>query len=273
MSQNVRKRVVGRVRTISGVLISLCMLSLLAAPILAQASGTAGESLPVRNGSPRSPDTYGNVSETAYTVGAYDFNPFNSGSTYVGMGGTGDRYFTSGGGFFLAPVRIPAGAVINSIEIQGCDTSGTGITATLYSNTTVGGVESEINHGSVSTSGTPGCGFFFAAFGTPPTVDNFNRTYYAQVTHGSTDGSTRFSAVRLYYRLQISPAPAVNFFSDVPTSDFGFQFVEAFVAAGITVGCTSNPPFPPPVYCPDRNVTRREMAIFFAKALGLHFAP
>ena len=28
----------------------------------------------------------------------------------------------------------------------------------------------------------------------------------------------------------------------------------------------------PPVYCPDRNVTRREMAIFFAKALGLHFA-
>ena len=46
---------------------------------------------------------------------------------------------------------------------------------------------------------------------------------------------------------------------------------EAFAAAGITVGCTSNPPFPPPVYCPDRNVTRREMAIFFAKALGLHF--
>jgi hypothetical protein len=57
----------------------------------------------------------------------------------------------------------------------------------------------------------------------------------------------------------------------VPTSDFAFQFVEAFAAAGITVGCTSNPPFPPPVYCPDRNVTRREMAIFFAKALGLQW--
>jgi hypothetical protein len=53
----------------------------------------------------------------------------------------------------------------------------------------------------------------------------------------------------------------------VPTSDFGFQFVEAFVAAGVTVGCN------PGLYCPDRNVTRREMAIFFAKALGLHFAP
>ena len=64
---------------------------------------------------------------------------------------------------------------------------------------------------------------------------------------------------------QVSPAPATATFTDVPTSDFAFQFIEAFNAAGITVGCNASPP----QFCPDRNVTRREMAVFFAKALGL----
>lgn len=90
----------------------------------------------------------------------------------------------------------------------------------LFSNTTSsGGVQSEINHGSVSTGGAavPGCNFFFGVFGTAPVVDNFNRTYYVQVTHGTLDGSNRFSAVRLYYVLQVSSAPAAATFTDVPT--------------------------------------------------------
>ncbi len=47
--------------------------------------------------------------------------------------------------------------------------------------------------------------------------------------------------------------------------DFGFQYVEALVASGITGGCGSGS------YCPDNPVTRRQMAIFLAKALGLHW--
>jgi hypothetical protein len=81
------------------------------------------------------------------------------------------------------------------------------------------------------------------------------------------DGTTSFAGAIIGYVLQVSPAPGTATFTDVPTSDFAFQFVEAFNAAGITVGCQVSPP----LFCPDRNVTRREMAVFFAKALGLQF--
>jgi hypothetical protein len=58
-------------------------------------------------------------------------------------------------------------------------------------------------------------------------------------------GDTRFAAVRFFYRLQVSPAPAVAIFADVPTSHPFFQFVEALVASGITAGCAGGN------FCPD----------------------
>ena len=54
-------------------------------------------------------------------------------------------------------------------------------------------------------------------------------------------------------------------FGDVPTGHAQFQFVEALVASGITVGCGGGK------YCPDAAVTRRQMAKFLAKALGLNW--
>jgi hypothetical protein len=78
-------------------------------------------------------------------------------------------------------------------------------------------------------------------------------------------GSDGFSGATFAYQLQVSPAPAVATFGDVPTTDFAFQYVEALAASGITAGCDTG------LYCPDANVTRRQMAIFIAKALGLHW--
>jgi hypothetical protein len=49
--------------------------------------------------------------------------------------------------------------------------------------------------------------------------------------------TTALTAVRVYYTLQVSPAPAVATFTDVPTSHPFFQFVEALVGAGITAEC------------------------------------
>ena len=43
-------------------------------------------------------------------------------------------------------------------------------------------------------------------------------------------------------------------------------YIEAIAAAGITSGC--NPPINDK-YCPDRNLTRGEMAVLLAKTLGL----
>jgi len=64
----------------------------------------------------------------------------------------------------------------------------------------------------------------------------------------------------------VSPAPPTPSFSDVPSSDFGYQYIEALKASGITGGCGNGTTF-----CPDANLTRRQMAIFLAKALGLHW--
>jgi hypothetical protein len=64
---------------------------------------------------------------------------------------------------------------------------------------------------------------------------------------------------------QVSPAPAVASFTDVPTSHPYFQQIEALFDSGITGGCNASPQ----MYCPERSITRGEMAVFLAKALGL----
>jgi hypothetical protein len=71
--------------------------------------------------------------------------------------------------------------------------------------------------------------------------------------------------VTVRYRLQVSPAPATATFADVPTGHLFFQYIEALAASGITGGCGGGN------YCPDNPVTRGQMAVFVAKALGLHF--
>ena len=69
------------------------------------------------------------------------------------------------------------------------------------------------------------------------------------------------------YVLQVSPAPGTASFNDVPTSHPFFQFIEALSQAGVTGGCQANPP----LYCPDAPLTRGQMAVFLAKALGLQW--
>lgn len=252
---------------------ALCALILLPSAALAQSSGTAGAPAAAGVAQPRAsftlpPTTYGTSSPTSYVIGAYEFDPFNSATTSIaGMGGTGDRFPTTPGAFLLAAVHVPNGAVILAIEIQGCDASATGgLNATLYSNTTLGGSQSEVTHGSAVSGGaaTPGCDYFSTNI-TPITVDNFNRTYYMQVTTGATDSTVRFSAVRVFYLLQVSPTPATASFTDVPVGHPFHRFVEALVEAGITGGCGGSN------YCPDSPVTRGQMAVFLSVALGLHF--
>ena len=51
----------------------------------------------------------------------------------------------------------------------------------------------------------------------------------------------------------------------MPVSDPAFQYIEALVAAGVTAGCGGGN------YCPDNPLTRRQMAVFLAKALGLNW--
>ena len=79
------------------------------------------------------------------------------------------------------------------------------------------------------------------------------------------DDSLGLGGVRISWHRQISPPPASATFGDVPTNYLFFPHVEALVASGITGGCGNGN------YCPNSPLTRGQMAVFLAKALGLHW--
>jgi hypothetical protein len=163
---------------------------------------------------------------------------------------------------------LPSGAVIEAMQLEACDTNATAgaqVMAALYRQVQLEAAVVTLA-GPVVTGGTPGCAFFTALVTPPHTVNNDDGTYAAEVFMTGGSLSTRFQAVRVVYRLQVSPAPGTATFpNDVPASHPFFRFVEALAAAGITGGCSAGS------YCPDSPVTRGQMAVFLATALGLHF--
>jgi len=95
------------------------------------------------------------------------------------------------------------------------------------------------------------------------TVDNLNNAYFIQVNLYTNAGLHKLRRVLVYYHLQVSPAPLVATFGDVPTGHPQFQFIEALVASGVTAGCGGGN------YCPGNPLTRGQMAVFLSKLVGL----
>ena len=153
---------------------------------------------------------------------------------------------------------------IESITINSCNTNPTlAINVFLYQYTDPAGSIATLAFFPVPANS--GCGSTSFSLPTPPVVDNNGSTYMLDISMQSGDETLAFRSVKVAYRLQVSPAPAVPTFSDVPVSDFGFQFIEALAATGITGGCGGGN------FCPDRPLTRRQAAILLAKTLGLNF--
>jgi S-layer family protein len=65
----------------------------------------------------------------------------------------------------------------------------------------------------------------------------------------------------------IAPPPAEATFLDVEPGDDYYRVIEAAAAAGIMTACDGGPNF-----CPQAPVTRQQLAMFLARALGLHWA-
>lgn len=82
----------------------------------------------------------------------------------------------------------------------------------------------------------------------------------------STDLQLNFGGALIRWRRTVSPSPTAASFIDVPPSNPVFRFVEALKSAGIAGGCAPNR------FCPNDPVTRGQMAVFLAVALGLHWA-
>jgi S-layer family protein len=169
----------------------------------------------------------------------------------------------------MAPLHLPEGALVSVIELSACDTNVNYDLNAYFSAVlkTGGNVPSP---GRAGTTLSPGCVVVSNSSGsfTPWTVNN-DTTYYTVVADfgSASDTSVVLNSVRVGYRLQISPDPATATFTDVPVGHPLHRFVEALYASGITAGCGGGN------YCPDAPVTRGQMAVFLAGALGLHWAP
>ncbi|MCS7183059.1 MAG: S-layer homology domain-containing protein [Thermoanaerobaculum sp.] len=206
---------------------------------------------------------WGTSSSSIRQVHAYQFVPIDSSTTYSFLSGT-FRYRTGGTHpWFNASLSLPTGVRLVRFDVFGCDQNAS---ADLYAFVIVASGTSALSHGGPISSGTPGCTFF--GFDLTPynlIVDNLNKRYALEVNLSSATSDLSFSAFNVRYQLTVSPAPATPTFGDVPAAHPFFQYVEALVASGITSGCGGGN------YCPNNPVTRGQMAVFLAKALGLHW--
>jgi S-layer family protein len=228
------------------------------------------------------PSTYGTTAVSYIQVPQSAFLPYDSSRAYtttnfgVNPGGA-TRYATGSATDFNAPLmNLPAGALIVFLELEYCDTDagtnyvlGTFVVCDYLGNNCVKYPTSGTSAPGYLTSqdgSRGGCstvGIDMSTFGI--TVNNFNNHYLLDIITNATDGTNSFAGMIVGYILQVSPAPAVATFLDVPTTHPQFQFIEALVASGITAGCGGGN------YCPTANLTRGQMAVFLAKALGLQF--
>jgi hypothetical protein len=120
---------------------------------------------------------------------------------------------------------------------------------------------------SFTTSGTPGVGFNFLTPPSPVTMSTYDGSSLLTNHHISADiaSDTSFAGCWAFWNRQVAPGPATATFSDVPTSSPWFQYVEALVDTNVTGGCA------PGLYCPNDPITRGQMSVFLARALGMGF--
>jgi hypothetical protein len=171
--------------------------------------------------------------------------------------------------------RIPNGARITSICLYGVDNDPSDDFSLLLHRVhaeAVGGADPDVEvTGPIFTTGAPGdfaqcmnvnilvrSRYDIDGDGVIELVD-----YSLIVFNSSSSRSIRF--VRIAWHRQVSPAPTSATFADVPVGHPFHQFVEALVASGITAGCGGGN------FCVNNPISRGEMAVFLAAALGLHW--
>ena len=192
-------------------------------------------------------------------------------NSFIGGNSRWAGWINSPGGFnhVYAWVHAPGGSSIDYIELDYCNTDPTA-GHDLIMNVWDCGFEGDCGASPLLTLtglANTNCGDVTGNPG-PVTPNNFYHEYLLDVifpASGLADGSIALAGTIVGWKYQVSPAPGTATFGDVPTSDPGFQYIEALVASGITAGCGGGN------YCPAANLTRRQMAVFLSKALGLYW--
>ncbi len=214
------------------------------------------------------PQTWGTTNPAYVSISEWQFSPSSSGIAYSDVGNPARRYSLTPFSYFLASPSLPPGALLQSLEFDFCNTQpdgGSSILLLLYSATAANFDFTLLTQ--ITGAANQGCTSAVADLtGLNYTTDDLQHRLILEAVFGPNgDSTTSFSGAVVGYTLQVSPAPASPQFADVPVSDPAFQYIEALAASGVTSGCGSGN------FCPDAPVTRRQMAVFLAKALGLYF--
>jgi len=214
------------------------------------------------------------------TINATEFTPV--GSAYEVLAGDGYLYSgtTSGPSYYRAPLSLPQGALIERLCQFDYDASATvGVETHIVANKLVYGAGGNpatlvIPNSSVHSASNIGYGYYctdalsHTLLGRIDVDGDGNADAAAYYVEANVPANLGLGAVQITWRRQVSPKPATATFGDVPLDSPYSAFIEALKASDVTGGCQQAPP----LYCPDRPITRAEMAVFLAKALGLHWA-
>ena len=182
---------------------------------------------------------------------------------------------------YRVQVTLPNGAAIDSIEAPVIDDDIDGRVVVEFSGSESappGGAGHDVSFGSADTGllDLPGYTSLNLSFDPPVMFASvadldadgnanpvsFTLTFVIDLTDPNAES---FWGAVVHWHRTISPAPATATFADVPTGHWAFSFVEALASSGITAGCGGGN------YCPDNPITRAEMAVYLAAALGLHW--
>ena len=237
------------------------------APLRAQATDVVAGFLVSQAARTARPEAYGTASLTMVQVAASRCAPI-AGTTATSAG-EGYVHPASGVGYFDCPLNLPTGSKLARIDVLTHDASDAGAMTIILGVCPIqapGALCTGLGlNSSTGTAAAPFDGKVQLNLG-GAVIDKTANLYIARVGISSTTGDVKFRQVDVYYQLQIStPAPATQTFGDVPPSYTYYKAIEALAASGITGGCGAGN------FCPGSNITRGEIAVFFARALGLNF--
>ena len=209
-------------------------------------------------------DAFGVDLYTVTTISAASFTPNSSGMFWTTSGSIGRTGALNALAQFYVAVDLPAGAVIDYVGLNSnTDTVGS-ISVDLKHRTQTGGLTSVATAVATDHSSLWNTDFNSTAANYTWTGQS-GEALLLMVQIEAEPTSQYLGWVEIWWKRQVSPAPATALFNDVPTSHPFFQYVAALAASSITVGCGNGN------YCPDLPVTRGQMAVFLAKALGLNW--
>jgi hypothetical protein len=219
------------------------------------------------------PDQFGTACCQVLQIPASSFVPIDRGiAGELGVGQSGGYAQIYGGSVAAevwAPLTLPTGVGVDFLDLYYYDNDATwDICVDLWAYT---GTSSPASSNLATTCSVNNPGFGYASTLTSFTIDNdavlAGAQYVLIVSTLAPSFDLQFKAVDVWWHRQVSPPPVTATFNDVPTNHPFFQFVEALSASQITAGCQVSPP----LFCPDAPLTRKQMAAFLSKALGLYW--